>query len=239
MGARAINREEGLDRCAAIGWHGLVGKAYDAVEATPGFEIVWIGQSLGLLRFELAPRPVPAGLLWRLAAIERRSGQVCQVCGLPGGQVFPERPVHWPADEIRIYCRYHADCAEMGLGLSVMTDERLSVLANAGPEVRPILLEDVAIFSPEDYRQGIIWLSEAQPCDAGEGCVHPQRVEWVLDQGSDAQLAACRPEDFEPFFTWDEAPSVKAAAMAAVSRLHDANGSSAAGDPSPSASDGW
>lgn len=236
MGVRPIGRDEGRT-CVTGGWISLIDRVYDAVEATPGVEVCWVSQRLGLLSIECVPRQIPAGLLWRLAAIERLSARICQVCALPGRPMCPERPIHWPADEIRIYCRYHADCAEMGMDVHAMVDERLSVLTNATLEARPILFEDVAAFSPEQYREGLVWLSEATPCDAGEGCVYPQRVEWVLDQASDAQLAACQAGDFERFFSWDDMPSVKAAALQVLSRLRTNGRAFSDGDPSPTHSD--
>lgn len=41
-----------------------------------------MSQRHGLLWVERGPRPTPAHLLWRLAAIERLSARVCQVCVL-------------------------------------------------------------------------------------------------------------------------------------------------------------
>lgn len=218
LGARALDREEGLT-CVTPGWRGLVARAYDLVEATPGVALCWVSQRQGYLWLEVTPRPAPAHVLWRLAAIERLSGLVCQVCALRGKLCAPTEPVHWLTDDARILCPFHGDCYESGVGLNEMLDERLAILTHAPDEARPLLSGDIALLSPAEYREQLLWVSESVPAADGDGFVFPGRVSWVLAHATDAQLAACVPQDLEPFFGWDEAPDVREAAMGALARL--------------------
>jgi hypothetical protein len=218
LGTRVIDRNE-AQTCVTVGWRSVIDRVYDLIEATPGVDVCWVSQRQGLLWIECMPRPLPAHVLWRLAAVERLSGRVCQVCASPGRLCVPTEPMHWLLDEARVLCPYCTYCWRAGVPVEQLLDERLAVFTHAPHEMRPLLLDDVATLSPADYRTQLVWASETVPAVNGDGFVVHRRISWVLGNASAEQLGACEPTDLEGFFLWDESPEVKEAALAALARL--------------------
>ena len=215
---RVVDRDSGL-ACVTAGWRDLVARVYDLIEATPGVAVRFISQRQGLLWVECSRRPLPAHVLWRLAATERLSGRICQVCALPGRVTGPRDLLHWVGDGMLTLCRYHEDCQRARLELHDMVDERLAVLTHAPPEMRPLLVGDVTTLAPLEFRRQLVNAGASLPTTDADGYVFPGRIAWVLTEATDDQLAACGRADLEPFFGWDEAPDVREAALVALASL--------------------
>lgn len=214
---RAIVRDEAILRAPA-GWRALIHRAYNRIEQVPRLRVGRVDQCYGRLIIECSTRPVPGHVLWRLAAIERLSIHVCQVCGLRGRLIPVAQPIHWLVDDPHVFCGYHHWRELRGETIEQMLDERLLVLSRGPDIVQEILLGDVSRIAPARFREALAWLGDTDPAGDGSGFVFEHRVAWALEHASVDQLRACLPTDLSPFFSWAD-PDVREAALRALALL--------------------
>ena len=214
---RAIGREEALLQLPP-GWHWLVHRAYDVLERAPRTAVGRVVQLQGRLVIACSSRPVPGHVVWRLAAVERLSAHVCQVCGLRGRLIPVAESIHWLVDEPHVLCPYHEWRERAGDTIEEMLDERLRVISRAPDCMQELLVGDLTQIAAAAFRDAIVWLGSTVVTLDDSGYVREHRVAWVLQHASAEQLRACEPSDLAPLFTWDD-PDVREAALGALTLL--------------------